>query len=257
MTPETGPVLDRFYRVLVEEIRERSPEYLENPFTVAEIYQSLVPYRSHRDRIGIEMNADYEDALLRLLAGEGEYLTIDSRAARQQIREELDSLNPDTGVYRDFAAVEVELNQDMLPDQEADQPASDDGEGHPAETDFREASASAGFSFVDDLEAAGASDAPEGGEDAALAPGGEPEDLPAPEDGSGPGKPEAPTGRDEETADGGVCRWCRGELPDRDELRFCPHCGSRRDRIPCPECGTELATEWRFCIACGTAVDVS
>ena len=67
-------VLERFHRALIEEIQTRRPEYLTSPFTVAEIYQNLVPYRTHRDRIGIEMNGDYEDALIRLLAGEGGYL---------------------------------------------------------------------------------------------------------------------------------------------------------------------------------------
>ena len=60
------------------------------------------------------MNGDYEHALLRLLAGEGDYLTIESRTARQEIREELDSPNPNTGLYRDFAAADVRLNPDMI-----------------------------------------------------------------------------------------------------------------------------------------------
>ena len=55
-------VLARFHQALVEEIRSQRPEYLDGPFTVAEIYQNLVPYGSHRDRIGVEMNGDYEDA---------------------------------------------------------------------------------------------------------------------------------------------------------------------------------------------------
>ena len=35
-------LLDRFHRVLVQEIRKNRPEYLEGRFTVAEIYQNLV-----------------------------------------------------------------------------------------------------------------------------------------------------------------------------------------------------------------------
>jgi hypothetical protein len=60
-------ILERFHRALVEEIQTQRPEYLTGPFTVAEIYQNLVPYGSHRDRIGVRINGDYEDALLRLL----------------------------------------------------------------------------------------------------------------------------------------------------------------------------------------------
>lgn len=107
-------VLERFHRALIEEIQTQRPEYLTQPFTVAEIYQNLVPYGSHRDRIGVEMNGDYEDALVRLLAGEGGYLILDSKPALRNLRAELDTPNPNTGVYREFAAVDVRLNQAYL-----------------------------------------------------------------------------------------------------------------------------------------------
>lgn len=107
-------VLERFHRALIEEIQTQRPEYLTQPFTVAEIYQNLVPYGSHRDRIGVEMNGDYEDALVRLLAGEGGYLILDSEPALKKLRAALDAPNPNSGVYRDFAAVDVRLNQAYL-----------------------------------------------------------------------------------------------------------------------------------------------
>ncbi|MDX1646624.1 MAG: zinc ribbon domain-containing protein [Longimicrobiales bacterium] len=107
-------VLERFHRALIEEIQTQRPEYLTQPFTVAEIYQNLVPYGSHRDRIGVEMNGDYEDALLRLLAGEGDYLILDSEPALRRLRAELETKSPNTGVYREYAAVDVRLNQAHL-----------------------------------------------------------------------------------------------------------------------------------------------
>jgi hypothetical protein len=114
MTFDPQEVLRRFHRALLREIRAANPEYLHSPFSVAEIYQNLVPYRTHRDELGVEMNADYEHALLRLLAGEGDYLAIESRSARQEIREELESPNPNTGLYRDFAAADVRLNPEKV-----------------------------------------------------------------------------------------------------------------------------------------------
>lgn len=114
MTFDPNEVLRRFHRALVREIQANNPEHLGAPFSVAEIYQNLVPYRTHRDEIGVEMNADYEHALLRLLAGENDYLTIESRTARQEIREELESPNPNTGLYRDFAAADVRLNPEKV-----------------------------------------------------------------------------------------------------------------------------------------------
>ena len=114
MTQDPKDVLGRFHNVLVREIQTNNPDYLNGPFSVAEIYQNLVPYRTHREEIGVEMNADYEHALLQLLAGDGDYLTIESRTARQEIREELDSPNPNTGLYRDFAAADVLLNPEKV-----------------------------------------------------------------------------------------------------------------------------------------------
>ena len=107
--PDT--LLDRFFDALVGEIRESRPAYLQSSFTVAEIYQNLVPYRTHRDIIGAEINGDYEDALLRLLAGEGEFLELESEAARKRIQDELRSSNPNTTIYREFAAAEVRLHR--------------------------------------------------------------------------------------------------------------------------------------------------
>ncbi len=134
----SSQVLERFHRALIEEIQTQRPDYLTSSFTVAEIYQNLVPYSSHRDRIGVEMNGDYEDALVRLLAGEGGYLILDSEPALRDLRAELESTHPNTGIYREFAAVDVRLNQayldlsaaamDQLPDLvrelEADDPVT-------------------------------------------------------------------------------------------------------------------------------------
>lgn len=123
---------DRFFTTLVDEIRQNEPAYLHSTFTVAEIYQSLVPYRTHRDRIGAEMNGDYEDALLRLLAGEGDYLELESDTARERIRLELRSSNPNTGLYREYAAVGVRVNRkkaEALVD--SDEPAEADAPSKP------------------------------------------------------------------------------------------------------------------------------
>ena len=115
MEIRTPDSLERFHQALVEEILRTRPLYLSEPFTVAEIYQNLVPYRTHRDRIGVEMNGDYEDVLLRLLAGEGEYLLLESDHARREIKDELGSPNPNTGLYREYAAADVRLNPIRMP----------------------------------------------------------------------------------------------------------------------------------------------
>ena len=214
---ETEQVLSRFYGALVDEIRAQRPEYLTGPFTVAEIYQNLVPYSSHRDRIGVDMNGDYEAALLRLLAGEGGYLLLDSETALHNLREELESSNPNTGAYREYAAVDVRFNSDRLG-------------GQPVTSQEVP---------VDDPSV----DRPEGDADAVL--------LSSAGDEWADGASESESHGERQTA----CRWCRADLPERGPLNFCPFCGTDVNLVPCPGCGEELEPEWRFCAACGAEVN--
>lgn len=272
MTPDDRELLQRFHRELVRALRETNPEQLTAPFTVAEIYQNLVPYRTHRDRLGVEMNADYEHALLRLLAGDGDLLSIESRTARQEIRDELDSPNPNTGLYRDFAAADVRLNPEKIqealegaPDVVEEDTASSGtleqapGPGGPAEG---EAPRGSGLYLYEDPEEGG-----ETGGTPELVSEESPEDvsgIPEPLEGSGDmgmeevGSDSAPVSEEEDSADGEDvpenCPWCRENLPDRPNIQFCPYCGSNVKMVPCPECGEELELGWRFCIACGTEV---
>lgn len=341
-------VLERFHRALIEEIQTQRPEYLTQPFTVAEIYQNLVPYGSHRDRIGVEMNGDYEDALVRLLAGEGGYLILDSEAALQKLRSELDAKNPNTGVYREYAAVDVRLNQayldlsaeamDQLPDLVEELEAEDPvtmtdlapAEGNASARDA--AGVPGGDIFADfvaegaetERESGAASETDEGSVGAAM-PGSDsatPEADAVPsgasaalsatagtptahrprsgeeghssdqeghssdqEDGPGDASdaasssatsrssarpPLAPEYVDEPERNGappvgdggeragavdGSCVWCRADLPERENVNYCPFCGTDLRLVPCASCGAEIEPGWMFCAACGTEVD--
>jgi double zinc ribbon protein len=270
-------LLERFHRALIEEIQTQRPEYLTGPFTVAEIYQNLVPYGSHRDRIGVEMNGDYEDALIRLLAGEGGFLIVDSEPALRDLRAELETQNPNTGLYREFAAVDVRLNQayldlsaaaiDQLPDLvdelEAEDPVT------MAELAPSEGTATAanmgivppGVDIFSDERSAAVEPA-ESHADQSI-----PEERPplAPEyveasetngvaSEASASEPAASAGRVGASAPEGACRWCRAELPSRESLHFCPFCGTDLSLVPCAACGEEIEPEWRFCAACGTGV---
>lgn len=242
MLRESDAILERFHRALVREIRETRPEYLHEPFSVSEIYQHLVPYRTHRDVIGAGMSAEYEYALLRLLSGEGGYLRLESEAAMEAIRRELESSNPNTTVYREFAAAPVRLEPGPL------------GEAAPA-VPFAEPAAFAGET------------GPDGGGTAAAAPGGEGSEAadscgvawtadPGLPD-AAPGAPWGPAAAADLFADAAAaalperCRACGATLPRRAALRFCPRCGVNVRIVPCPECGEELELGWRYCIACG------
>src|SRR5919201_5869086 len=103
--------LDRMFRRLVQNIRNGYPEYLAHPFEVSELYQHLIPYRHNRRELAIDTNQDYEAALCRLLSGERGYLVVDD-AMRDTIRRELSAPNPNTAIFREFAAARVSLAQD-------------------------------------------------------------------------------------------------------------------------------------------------
>ncbi len=217
-------LLERFHRALLEEIQTQRPEYLTGPFTVAEIYQNLVPYGSHRDRIGVEMNGDYEDALLRLLAGEGGFLILESEPALRDIKAELDTANPNTGLYREYAAVDVRLNQ--------------------AHVDLAATAVSEVTDLADELNAedpisvADLAPSESALEELAVVPPG----VDVFQEGAQPATSAVPD----------ACPWCRAELPTRENLNFCPFCGTDLKVVPCNECGEELDPVWRFCISCGT-----
>ena len=225
----------------MREIRESRPDYLLEAFTVAEIYQNLVPYRSHRDVIGVEMNGDYEDALLRLLAGEGDYLFLESDVARREIRDELQTNNPNTGLFRDFAAADVRLN-----------PAKIDSEGPVL---YEEAE---GVVEAEDDPEDAPEDAPE--DDLGMVLGiAEADDVGVEEDDEA--ADDAPVLEDADASTSAVpdsaapsCQWCKAELPEREGVIFCPFCGSNLRVVPCGECGEEIEPQWRFCVACGTEI---
>jgi hypothetical protein len=230
--------LRRLHRALVQALRERDPAGLNRPFTVAEIYQDLVPYRTHRDLLGVEMNGDYEHLLLRLLAGEDELVVLESDHARREIEAELGRTNPNTGLFRDYAAVDVHLVAERIPAEDDGWPdADDEAVILPAAVDdvvptpAPEPSVEETHASVDEL--------------APTEPMEEdPMDTPAAE------------ATDPDTAlpgDEGVCHWCRETLPIRDNLNFCPYCGTDVRVLPCGSCGEAVEPGWRFCIQCGSS----
>src|SRR5918997_6331247 len=105
--------LDRMFRHLVRTIESRNPESLPRPFEVAELYQTILPYRLHRRELGLETNQDYELTLLELLSGARGYMVVDDRM-RDTLRKELGSERPDGSVLREFAGAHVALASDAV-----------------------------------------------------------------------------------------------------------------------------------------------
>lgn len=218
----TDEVVTRLYRALVEELRRRShPD--GQPVKVSELYQRLVPYAAVRSALGVELNADYEHALLRLLAGERDLLRLEPADAREELRREVEAPYPFVGLFRKFSASDVWVRMPAL--QAEPEPAA------PAATE-PEPAAPAEPAAVR-LRSGG------GAEPVAARPAVQ---LHPPVDRMG-----------EERRVGSVvaCAFCGTDLPPGRRVRFCPSCGGDQRLQPCPRCEAVLEREWRYCISCG------
>jgi len=212
--------LDRMYRRLVQNIRTAFPDYLARPFEVAELYQTIIPYRHNRRELDLETNQDYELTLLRLLSGERGYLSGDVEM-QESLRRELASPNPDLSAFRGYATSQVALAGDGARGQAASSPQA-----------LEEQRPSAPARVA----APAASPAP--------APAAPPQ----------PVKNVAPASKTPAGSTPTSCRYCGGALPEGRKVTFCPHCGQNLSVRHCPACGTELEVTWRFCTTCGREV---
>jgi len=221
-------------------VAELDPSRIHGPVEVTELYQRLVPYRTHRTVLGLDSHEDYEMTLLRLLAGERGYAFVEPEEARAALVQEASAVNPDTGLYKRYGAAKVTFDPDhvreALGQDDAPRPAAD---GEPAE---RAAPASADMPWFPEP----------------------PPDVPEIEEAGPPAEPSAeqpelPFALDEEAAEpapeprasSAPCAFCGGALPVGRAVIFCPHCGQNVGVVHCPSCGTELDVGWRFCITCG------
>lgn len=249
MAETEAQTLERFFQTLIDAVRETRAGNPDEPLTVAEIYQDLVPYRIARSTVGFAMNADYEHALMRLLAGEGDFVRMDPAEAQRELRRELDTTNPDVTLYRKFAACDVWLRTE---------PMSTDGNGaaspeppsteaaDPVEPPATRRAAAPGepLPFPQATDPPRSSAPAQSRTNTAPAPA-QSQTNPAP---APPGAPsQADAAPHVRTAS---CASCGETLPAGRRVRFCPFCGEDQ-RAPCRECGELLDPEWRFCIVCG------
>jgi hypothetical protein len=245
--------LDRMYRHLVRTVRSRFPQYLTQPFDVAELYQTVLPYRHHRRELGLETNDDYEMTLTELLSGARDYLIVDEQM-RDALKKELSATNPDPSAFKPFARSRIALSPSALRSLDAGpsvDPASPDvalpfapSVSMSSPTEPSAVTAPVQRVETPDISAVRAPTQP--------TMGATPMTPPAI---ANPGRPSGtivgPGGGTIVPAAGERCRACNGELPEGRAITFCPHCGQNLTTINCPACGSELELGWNFCPTCG------
>ncbi len=231
--------VERLFRQLVDVLNTSDPDRLRSAIQISEIYQNLVPYRHYRAALGFDTNEDYEVALLRMLTGEGGFVSLDPPEVQDALAEEARSVNPNGAAVREYAAARVYLNSGAVrtvteaheayappPDPDEVQVYSygaDDSRCKPeSEVLERRDTTPPRFDVVSE--------------------------EPAAEEVIGTVPDSAREARESS------CGACGATLPWTRTANFCPFCGRDLQGLACTSCGGALESAWRFCITCGTAV---
>jgi double zinc ribbon protein len=215
--------LDRLFERLVSVLAADAPGRLAVPFPAAEVYERLVPYRSNRSVLRVATHQDYEMAVLRLLAGERGYASLEPAEVQDALRREIGESNPDTGLFRHFPDAILSLNR-----------------------------LAAERSLRGDRAYAPPSPAP-------LAPPPESSDAAEREEEEGEQAEKAPLAGAafelaEQSESPRQCPYCGETLPGSRKVNFCPQCGQPPSgELRCPACGGEVDVGWRYCVSCGRA----
>ena len=216
--------LDRLFERLVSVLADDAPGRLAVPFAAAEVYERLVPYRSNRSILKVATHQDYEMAVLRLLAGERGYASLEPAEVREALEREAGEKNPDTGLFRQFPDAVLSLNrlaaERFLRGDRVFAPPSPP----PLTPSSPE---SPDVAVGEDDEAAGSEKAPLAGAAFELA---------------------------EQSESPHQCPYCGETLPGSRKVNFCPQCGQPPSgELRCPVCGGEVDVGWRYCVSCGRA----
>jgi hypothetical protein len=228
--------LDRLFERLVRVLASDAPGRLAVPFPAAEVYERLVPYRSNRSTLRVATHQDYEMAVLRLLAGERGYVSLEPAEVQQALQREAGEQNPDTALFRQFPDAILSLNRlaaerflrgdrayaPVPPTPTASGPAAATVTRPPLDAGAREEEAEG--------------EEPEVGSTSRATSSASPFELA------------------EQTETPRQCPYCGETVPANRKVNFCPQCGQPPSgELRCPACGSEVDVGWRYCVGCGRA----
>jgi Double zinc ribbon len=226
--------LERFFRRLVDNLIAIDPARLHRPVDLADIAQTIVPYRTNRRALGLESNEDYDMVLLRLCAGEGGYVRTDPPDVQEAFAAQARSANPDLSVLRDLRDTQLVLATEQLAYALGPEPGL--AYAPPEEDELEEVVPTEREApRLDDVRWPRATIEPVA-----------PYEL---EPAESEPEPEAEVGDRN-----GRCSYCGGALPIGRSVNFCPHCGESQSFTRCPSCQAEVELGWKHCVACGHLV---
>jgi hypothetical protein len=102
--------LERFFAQLVRNLAALNPARLRQPLTLAEIRESIIPYRANRRALELESSEDYELIVIRLCAGEGGFAITEPEEAHNDFVEQVGSSNPDLTIVEKHRKAVVGLD---------------------------------------------------------------------------------------------------------------------------------------------------
>jgi predicted RNA-binding Zn-ribbon protein involved in translation (DUF1610 family) len=226
--------LERFFRRLVDNLIAIDPARLHRPVELADVAQTVVPYRTNRRALELESNEDYDMVLLRLCAGEGGFVRTDPPELQEAFAAQASSVNPDLSILRDLGATQLYLATEQLAYALGPEPGA--SYAPPEEDDLDEPEPATRPIAAPSL-------------DAVRWPRSTIEPV-------APYELEAddPVSAEEPGERTGRCSYCGGALPTSRSVNFCPHCGESQSFIRCPACQAEVELGWKHCITCGAPI---
>lgn len=225
--------LEPLFRLLVRTLSERQPARVHQPISINELMDSILPYRLVRRELSVDSAEDYETLLLRLCAGEGDFVQAEP-ATQAALDAELKKPLADLALLRVYGDTHLVLRTDPLLTAMDDRP--------------EERYAPPGSRTSPPPEAPEAAEQEEGPDDAWL-PDPVFEANASVVTPRVPDVPDVPPAAADKTQV--RCPFCGGLLPPRMAINFCPHCGMGQDVGSCRACGADMDVGWRYCVSCG------